>query len=38
VDEPDNPAEITGRELVEDGMPIVMRDKPSTAFVVYERL
>ena len=37
VDAPDAAVEVTGKSLLEDGLFIEMREKPGTAFFVYEK-
>jgi alpha-galactosidase len=38
VDQPDKPLELTGKELLEKGLPISIPEKPGTAFFLYERV
>jgi alpha-galactosidase len=38
VDEPDKRLEVSGKELVENGLVITMQEKPSAAVFVYERV
>ncbi|MBN2311710.1 MAG: NPCBM/NEW2 domain-containing protein [Candidatus Hydrogenedentes bacterium] len=37
VDEPENPMEFSGRELVTQGLPVTMQDKPGSAVYLYEK-
>ncbi len=38
LDHPDDAKELTGKELVEDGAPVSIVQKPGTAFLVYKKL
>jgi hypothetical protein len=38
LDQPDNPVELTGKELSEKGVPITIQEKPGSAFFIYTRI